>query len=38
MLRGAEERRELERIKVCREAPTTSHLLFTDVSYFDACE
>ena len=38
MLRGAEERRELERIKICREAPTISHLLFTDDSYFDARE
>jgi len=38
MLRGAEERSELERIKICREAPTISHLLFTDNSYFDACE
>ena len=32
MLRGAEERGELEGIKVCREAPVISHLLFADDS------
>lgn len=32
MLRGAEERGELEGIKVCREAPTISHLLFANDS------
>jgi hypothetical protein len=28
MLKGAEERGEIKRVKVCREAPTISHLLF----------
>jgi hypothetical protein len=32
MLRGAEERGELEGVKVCREAPIISHLLFADDS------
>ena len=32
MLRGAEERGELEGIKVCREAPIISHFLFADDS------
>ena len=32
MLKGAEERGELEGIKVCREAPVISHLLFADDS------
>ena len=32
MLRGAEERGELEGIKVCRGAPVISHLLFADDS------
>ena len=29
MLKGAEERGELEGVKVCRETPAISHLLFT---------
>ena len=32
MLKGAEERGELEGVKVCREAPVISYLLFTDDS------
>ena len=32
MLKGAEERGELEGVKVCKEAPVISHLLFTDDS------
>jgi hypothetical protein len=32
MLKGAEERGELEGVRVCREAPVISHLLFADDS------
>ena len=32
MLKGAEERGEIEGVKICREAPTNSHLLFADDS------
>jgi hypothetical protein len=30
MLKGAEERGDLEGVRVCREAPVISHLLFAD--------
>ena len=33
MLKGAEERGELEGVKVCRAAPVISHLLFADDSF-----
>jgi len=32
MIKGAEERGDLEGVRVCREAPVISHLLFTDDS------
>ena len=32
MLKGAEQRGELEGVRVCREAPVISHLLFADDS------
>lgn len=32
MIKKAEERGDLEGVKVCREAPTISHLLFADDS------
>lgn len=32
MIKGAEERGELEGVRVCREAPVISHLLFADDS------
>ena len=32
LLKGAENRCELQRVKVCRDAPAVSHLLFTDDS------
>jgi len=32
MLKGVEERGDLEGVKVCREAPIISHMLFADDS------
>jgi hypothetical protein len=36
MLKGAEERGDLEGVRVCREAPVISHLLFADDSHPNA--
>ena len=36
MLKGAEERGDLEGVRVCRDAPIISHLLFADDSHLDA--